>query len=267
VALVLFTIHGLSAWDEPLKRLRRMKCLRHVLGVSFFLAASLAHAADPVMRVHLEPQDIVNESSVLLVVEIDTMQPLSAAVLEVTPPVGFVVTPQNKLTLPAFDAHLRLTQFWLNRTNSFTPIGTPTVHVHLFQNAANAHALVDSSIQFKYYERISVCAYLGWGILGIVLGYLIRLIIKAQQSVPVPSPAPENPAVPAPPPPGPITRFITKYYYPVDGALTVLIGFLALLVLLKDHHAPDNVLYWYSALGSGVALGALTNSELITKVR
>jgi len=244
-----------------------MKCLKHVLGVSVFLTASLAHGAEPVVRVHVEPQDIVNESSVLLVVEIDTTQPLNAAILEVTPPVGFVVTPQNKLALPAFDAHLRLTQLWLKRMNSSTPIGTSTVHVHLFQDAVNPRALVDSSIQFKYYERISVCAYLSWGILGIVLGYLIRLIIKAQQSVPAPAPAPPGPAIPAPPAPGPITRFVTKYYYPVDGALTVLIGFLALLVLLKDHHAPDNVLYWYSALGSGVALGALTNSELITKVR
>jgi hypothetical protein len=104
---------------------------------------------------------MVNESSVLVVVEIDTTQPLSAAVLEVTPPVGFVVTPENKLTLPAFDAHLRLTRFWLKRTNSLTPIGTSTVHVHLFQDATNSRVLVDSSVQFKYYERLSVCAYSG----------------------------------------------------------------------------------------------------------
>lgn len=242
-----------------------MSQLARILGTFILLGSSLAYGAEPTVHVRLEPGDIENGRPSNMIVEIDAIQPMSGAVLEVTPPVGFVVTPSSKLDLPAFDAHLRETRLSLKRADSSAPIGPATVYAHLFQDAKSQHALAEGSVQFKYLERISVCVYLSWGVIGIFIGYGIRLIIRVQQTVPAPAPAP--PEGPVPPAPGKITQFVTNHYYLVDCSLTVVIGFLALLVLLKDNHVPDTGLYWYAALGSGVALGALTNSELITKVR
>jgi len=223
-----------------------------------------AYGAGPTVRVSMAPAEVINDGLSKLTIDIDTPSELNGAILEVTSPVGFSVLPQNKITLPVFNTTYRETGFSLKRTGSSTPIGQAKVSVRLFPDANSHLSPAFGDIQFNYKERISNCAYIAWGLLGIIIGYAIRLVLKAQQAVPAPLPAP---APPAPPAWGPITRFVTKYYYPVDGTLTVIIGLLALLVLLKDNHVPDTTLYWYSALGAGVALGALTNSELITKVR
>jgi hypothetical protein len=228
------------------------------------LGGTLAYGAGPTIRVSMAPAEIINDGLSKLTIDVDTPSELNGAILEVTSPVGFSVLPQNKITLPVFNTAYKETGFSLKRTGSTAPIGQAKVSVRLLPDANSHLSPAFGEVQFNYKERISNCAYIVWGIIGIIIGYGIRLVLKAQQSVPVPLPAP---APPAPPPGGPVTRFVTRYYYPVDGALTLIIGLLALLVLLKDNHVPDTTLYWYSALGAGVALGALTNSELITKVR
>lgn len=66
---------------------------------------------------------------------------------------------------------------------------------------------------------------------------------------------------------GPITRFVKDHYCQVDFAVTVALGAAALIALIKDGHPPESASAWYSALILGLGLGALTNSELITKQR
>jgi hypothetical protein len=39
-----------------------------------------------------------------------------------------------------------------------------------------------------------------------------------------------------------------------------------MLALIKNGHPHDSAAQWYGALIGGVALGLLTNSELITKI-
>jgi hypothetical protein len=237
-----------------------------VLALIILMGGLAAHGSAPTVRVSMAPNEIVNDGISKLTIDIDTPSELNGAVLEITPPVGFAVLPQNKITLPVFNGAYRETGFSLKRTGSSALIGPTKLNVRLLPDANSHLSPAFGEVQFSYKERISVCAYLAWGLLGIVVGYLIRIIIKAQQSVPAPLPAPD-PNAPQPPPPGPITRFVAKYYYGVDGGLTVVLGLLALLLLLKDNHVPDTALYWYTALGAGVALGALTNSELITRVK
>jgi hypothetical protein len=241
-----------------------MKRLAKTLSLLIFLGGTATYGAGPTVRVSMAPAEIINDGLSKLTIDIDTPSELNGAILEVTPPVGFSVLPQNKITLPVFNTTYKETGFSLKRTGSSAIIGQAKVSVHLSPDANSHLSPAFGEIQFNYKERISNCSYIVWGLIAIIIGYGIRLILKAQQAVPAPLPAP---ALPAPPPGGPITRFVTKYYYPVDCTLTVIIGILALLVLLKDNHVPDTTLYWYSALGAGVALGALTNSELITKVR
>ena len=64
-----------------------------------------------------------------------------------------------------------------------------------------------------------------------------------------------------------VSTFIKTHYYLMDFLVTLILGFLALVALVKDNHAPDSGLYWYSALGLGFGIGLLTNSDLVTRLR
>jgi hypothetical protein len=66
---------------------------------------------------------------------------------------------------------------------------------------------------------------------------------------------------------GPITGFVMRHYYTVDGTVTLVLGILALLGLSAHGRPPESTAWWGAALTLGVGLGLLTNSELITKVR
>jgi hypothetical protein len=110
----------------------------------------------------------------------------------------------------------------------------------------------------------SLAAYLGLGALGILVGYLLRVLMKVLSTTTAPAP---DPTADPPPVLGPIGRFVASHYYQVDCLVTLVLGLAALLFLVKDGHLPDNGVVWYGALLMGLALGLLTNSELITKLR
>ena len=53
----------------------------------------------------------------------------------------------------------------------------------------------------------------------------------------------------------------------MDFQVTQLLGFVFLASLVKDNHAPDTGMYWYSSLVLGFGIGLLTNSDLIMRLR
>jgi len=121
----------------------------------------------------------------------------------------------------------------------------------------------------KYGPGLSLWNYFVIGVLGIAIGYSARLVVDSLNALP-------KPVLPAAvaagggggaPDLGWVSTFIKTHYYLMDFLVTLILGFLALVALVKDNHAPDSGLYWYSALGLGFGIGLLTNSDLITRLR
>jgi len=133
-------------------------------------------------------------------------------------------------------------------------------------SAGGAEQQIIQLYPINYIPEVPLAAYFGFGLVGIFLGYWLRLFVKILSSTTPPQPAPIAAGNP-PANPGPFTSFVMKHYYAVDLSVTIAIGFLILVSLIKDGNPPDNALAWYSAVAMGVGLGLLTNSELITKLR
>lgn len=137
--------------------------------------------------------------------------------------------------------------------------------------AAGGTTVASDSVTLKYSRRVRFSSYLIWGLVGVALGYVLRLLTKVLASIPMPSPAPpdpnagqNNPIVAAT---GEITKFVQKHYYLVEFTVTCVLGFLALLALAKSGMAPDGAAYWNGALLLGVSLGFLTNTDLILRIK
>lgn len=125
-------------------------------------------------------------------------------------------------------------------------------------------SLAGATYRFVYRQGIPLSSYFMWGILGIVIGYFLRLFLKVLSEVTPEAPAPV--ANQSAGKVGWITRLVKRHYYLVDCAVTAAIGFLVLVALVQDGQPPQNATYWYTALAMGVGLGLLTNSELLTKI-
>ncbi|HWG19217.1 MAG TPA: hypothetical protein VG225_01720 [Terracidiphilus sp.] len=213
------------------------------------------------MKARLEPGDAVNDAPVRIFVELQSSQPATGLVLECISPPGFEVTPRN-VALPEFQKQFTSSAFTLRRSGKTAEVGQQNTLIVRVLSADQKAAIAEASVSFSYVKRIPIWEYLLLGFFGIALGYAIRLLIKVLQTVPAPALAPD----PNAPQPGTITQWVQKHYYFVDCSVTLVIGLLSLTLLLKNDHVPDSGLYWYSALGAGVALGLLANSELVSKL-
>jgi len=123
--------------------------------------------------------------------------------------------------------------------------------------------VASSTIAVEYESGIALSFYFAIGSLGIALGYLVRIVIDTLGSLPKPPAM----ALPDAPTPGPLGRFISVHYYLVDFMVSLLLGFAALVALVKEGHPPETGSAWYSALVLGLGLGLFTNSDLITRLR
>ena len=119
---------------------------------------------------------------------------------------------------------------------------------------------VQQSMAVLYRDWITVPCYLAVALLGVVLGYVIRFFVNILKSLPAPSPEPAAGE-------GPITIWVKAHYYQVDFLVTLAIAFVILVGLIKESRPPDTGATWYAALALGTALGVLTNSELLTRLR
>ena len=123
----------------------------------------------------------------------------------------------------------------------------------------------DQQINFTYIRRLSLSCYLALGIAGFLLGYLVRILTTVLKTIPAPAPAPPGPG--GTPTDGPVTRFVRGHYYWVDLGVSLLLGFSALLYLIRDGHPPDSAAAWYGALLTGVGLGFLANNDLMSRIK
>jgi hypothetical protein len=135
----------------------------------------------------------------------------------------------------------------------------------------------DQQINFTYTKRLSLGCYLILGVVGFLLGYLVRILTTVLKAIPVPSPAPQvqgggaggggGGAGVGPALDGPVTRYAKAHYYQVDLGVSLLLGFAALLYLIRDGHPPDSAAAWYGALLTGLGLGFLTNNDLMSRIK
>jgi hypothetical protein len=245
-----------------------MKAARSTLVHCVLIMGAIAASAQQqtvLIKAHLEPAEVVNGETAQLTVEMQAAQTANNLRMEITAPPGFRITQGGSVKVPAFQGNYTLTPFLVERADAQATVGAHTLLVRVFTGEGTANiATVDTSIPFSYVSRISIPAYFLLGGLGILIGYALRVLIKVLQTVPAPAPAPQQQQGAAV---GPVTAFVQNHYYLVDCGVTLTIGLLSLALLLKNNHVPDSGLYWYSALGAGVALGLLTNSELLSKLR
>jgi hypothetical protein len=142
-----------------------------------------------------------------------------------------------------------------------------------------APPLGSGEVPFEYAPLLGVRRYLLVGLLGIILGYMARAATKLLSS----SKPPDHEvarfklqeqrtaalAANAPPAATPSAAHVAvfRYWYALDFMVTVLLGGLVLVATMKDGLPPITASYWHAALTAGFALGLLTNSELLTKVK
>lgn len=187
----------------------------------------------------------------------------AGSVLSLTVPEGFKAEPSS-VTIPARQGEYLWTPK-LTPPSRNTVLEKGRIWIELtLQEAGKPIQLLDRrSLLFDYHPGVDLRSFILLGLLGIAIGYLVRLFIKILSEVPTPSPSP----VAGEQSPGPLTRFVQRHYYSVDFSVTLVIGFLALVTMIADGRPPQNASWWYSALAVGVGLGLLTNSELVVKIR
>jgi uncharacterized membrane protein len=227
----------------------------------------------------IRPDAPIRDAAVQLVVTVDVTQLQSGASLTILAPSGFGIreirnpaqgvgpgqgSSPNTARVSLGAVQGRVTKvFMLDPPSRSIPRGKYRLLASVAAtppNAAEETVLAQSEFDVDYVPAISLIPYLGLGLVGIVAGYLLRLLVKVLASITPPVPFTKNTGD------GPITRFVKKYYYLVDCLVTLVLGLFVLLYLIKDGHVPDSAAYWYGALVTGVGLGLLTNSELITKL-
>ena len=238
-----------------------------VLVACAFPAVSGVHAAEnPLpqvgMKLKLLPKELIGDRPAQLVVELDAKQPLAASQLHLEAPQGIELVSSKPLA--RFQGKLSET-FVVRRAQGEQPGPAGWIRVELREGQAGVGGtiLANDILEFQFKSEISLSLYFILGCLGIALGYAIRLLVQVLKKVPAPSPAPKAGGGSA----GPITEFVQSHYYVVDFGVTLVLGFLVLVALLSDGSPPETGRMWPGALASGVGLGLLANSELITRIK
>jgi hypothetical protein len=246
-----------------------------------FLGVTRAIPAQaPATTVRLTPQLIpsgaMRRHTAQLSVTVDTNRPLAEAKLNVTVPPGFTVATIGSGAAESFTQSVAITLGDVNSSvvTTIAILGDPEkldraeykVQIILDYkdqpSAPNQHVI--QLYPISYIPEVPLSTYFGFGLIGIFLGYWLRLFVKILSSITPPQPLSIATGISLTK--GRLTAFVIAHYYAIDLAVTIAIGFLILVSLIKDGNPPDNALSWYSALAMGVGLGLLTNSELLTKL-
>ena|ERR1700733_263679 len=231
----------------------------------FLFSAGALRAADATasIQAQLAPQNLSVNVPAILTVTVNCPAPTQDETLQILAPPGFTVTPASFQL--GTTAGVKIRQFEVQTPHTYFPAANWNFLIILSDKTGD---LANLTYSFKYEAGVSLWLYFLFGIGGIAVGYIARLVVDSLNNLPKPV------IVAAVPPPtsgvpdlGWFTKFIKAHYYLMDFFVTLVLGFLALVALVKDNHAPDSGLYWYSALGLGFGLGLLTNSDLVTRLR
>jgi hypothetical protein len=230
------------------------------------ISATRARAEDakPTIHVDLAPSQLAVNTLATLTATVNCPVATQEQTLQIFAPPGFTVSPSSFQL--GSGSGVKTRQFQIQTPHTYLPKANWEIVILLSDKNGD---LASSSYPFDYGAGISVPMYFLIGVLGIAMGYIARLVVDSLNSLPKPvivasAVAPSGGVVPDL---GWFTDFIRHHYYLMDFFVTLLLGFLALVALVKDNHAPDSGLYWYSALGLGFGIGLLTNSDLITRLR
>jgi hypothetical protein len=223
------------------------------------------HPSPPKITLQAISPKIIDGMPTQLALTIEPQSALQNIVLRIVPPPGFDID-RSTLTIPNLSG--KVTElFTVQSKKGRQPNSGGFLLASLERpqgNGKQVEQITSEKLQLDYVPEIPVTSYVWLGILGVALGYLLRLLLKVLQSIPPedrPQPDPEKPAKQ----PGPFTRLVKEHYYLTDFLVTLGLGFIALIAMTKGNHPPDTGNLWYTALAVGVGIGLLTNSELLTK--
>ena len=188
---------------------RRPVLLTALLAAGLALPTAAQNASPLRITLQASPAKLVGAEPAQLLVTIEPQGALQNAVLKIAPPPGFQVD-RNNLAMASLSG--KLTQlFTVRRKEGQEPKGGGLLLVSLEVPQAGRkepQQVAAESLKLDYAPEISVRAYILLGILGVGLGYGLRLLLKVLQSIPpeaVPAPAPIPPGQLPPLQPGPIT--------------------------------------------------------------
>jgi hypothetical protein len=219
----------------------------------------------PNVAVTVVPKEIVADRAVQVLVTLDAA-PVSGGLNDVSlrlqAPPGFRAEPSAVSVGPLSG---RITKsFHLRVGDPRTLSGQHAALVEVTAGRGSEARVVNSqTVLVDYLAEVSLWKYFLFGLTGACLGYGIRLLLKARESIAAPLPAP---SASEGQPPGPITRFVEKHYYWADLMLTIAIALVVLGGFAKGGRPPDAATTWYGAAVLGAGLGILTNNELIKKI-
>ena len=249
-----------------------MNCLLKVLCsaiVCWFLGNSVTAAqTSPSLAYQLRSKDFENSNSAQLLVTADIPTTFEKVDVQFVTPPEFVAEPTN-LT---FDANpgKRIVAVIIRR------VGDPLsgdyavlVHATAQPSASGSGIAIDQVVNFTYTKRLQVKFYFIFGLLGFIVGYLLRIVTGVLKQVPAPVPLAETDGGggPGKSGDGPITAFVKQHYYRVDFSVSLVLAFVVLLYLMREGHPPDSAAAWYGALLTGIGLGFLTNNDLLARIR
>lgn len=247
---------------------------------AFLLSAALVQAAPSLsMSGTFVPAQPSGPDPFLFLLQLDSTAPLHGAVAEVGSPLGFSI-PQPRQEV-AEGARRATLSFRVVPGGDSPRAGTLVATVM----AGRERTPLDQSHHvFSYTPHLVLPAFYFVGLVGVLLGWASKLVVKAHAGKTPPpivtglflSPrkAAENAQALASgtgPPHG--SRFASWLagsalaYYAVDLALTLVIAFLALVALSREGHAPDAASTWQGAMILGFGLGLLTPSDLLGRVK
>jgi hypothetical protein len=198
---------------------------------------------------------LVNQESMSLVLSLKSSS-FGGGTIQFNVPSGCTVTPNTVDIVPFTDLY----ETTKPAVTCSDGEGSKTVRAQLVRTTPSPITVVTSgSVSFDYVHRIEVWRYFLLGGLGIVVGYLVRIVMQIQKDIG----PPHNPLTAEEEKDGPITLFVKEHYYWVDFAVAETLGLLSMLLLLKNDHVPDTSAHWYEALALGVGLGLLANTDLV----
>jgi len=223
----------------------------------------VARSQQPTVTLELIPGGVLEHRQAQLYITIESAQELNNANLEIHGSPDFKITP-SMIALPSITRTI-IESVTIETVNPKTLAGEQALTVTLSQtsNSTGTKILVSKLTNFTYTPEISLRLFFVFAMIGVAVGYWIRLIVSVLGSVD-PPPA-DEPA--GSPPGGPITKFVKGHYYTVDFLVTVALAFIVLATFVQSGRPPTSGAAWYGALASGVGIGLFTNSELLTRLK
>jgi hypothetical protein len=239
-----------------------MKSRMAIVAVMLFLACA-AHAQQPTVTLELIPTGVLDHRQAQLYITVESPQQLDNAVLEIHGSSDFEITPST-ITLPSV-ARSVIENVMVRPASPNLLAGDQGLTVTLSQTSdpAKPRILVSKLAKFAYTPEITLRIFFLFAVVGVVIGYWVRLIVRVLGTIETP-PADEAEGAAKT---GPITDFVKKHYYTVDFLVTLVLAFIVLATFIQGGRPPQAGAAWYGALATGVGIGLFTNSELLTRLK